>query len=446
MNTRLNPILNVQDMENLNQLFSNLGTEQGILILSWLIIAFLFGLLAGYFLRNRYANELNRQLEEKDQQLTAKQLELDQVQHELALKEADLKRAAFEAEEAQLKIRRGAEEVARLNQLADSAQAELDKTKAAEQASASIINDLNDQILGLKTKNAQLVEGGVTPVGVPVSGSGEALDRLTAIEMQLARLTEENSALLRKLDESGEDHFLSQHPIHAIDPQPMPDPGISEPAGEFFVPKVIPAEPVPVPETPNFGNEPSTLFNADKVLLRTGDKNDLTAIEGIGPFLEKKLNDAGVFTYADIATWDADRIAEITTKISFFEGRIEKDDWVGQAKKLIAETPAEFSEGSTLAESRSLMVNESHVAPAPDNLKLILGIDEPIEKILFTSGINSFAELAKMNPDDIRNILVVVDSALSGIDPSAWPAQARLALDEEWEVLQDYQEQLKGQS
>lgn len=430
-------------MENLNQLFSDLGTEQSILILSWLIIAFLLGLLAGYFLRNRYVNELNRQLEEKDQLLTARQLELDQVQHELSLKEADLKRAAFEAEEAQLKIRRGAEEVARLNQLVASTQVELDKTKAAEQAAASIINDLNDQILGLKTKNAQLVEGGATPVDVHVGGSGEALDRLVAIETQLARLTEENSALLRKLGESGEDRLVENHPVPSI-PQPSPDPIISEPAGEFFVPKVIPAEPEPVQETPNFGNEPSTLFNADKVLLRTGDKNDLTAIEGIGPFLEKKLNDAGVFTYADIAAWDAEKIAEITTKISFFEGRIEKDDWVGQAKKLIDDTPEEFAEASTIAEARSLEPEETHVVLALNDLKLILGIDEAIEKILFTAGINSFAELAKMDPDELRNILVVVDPALNGVDPSAWPAQARLALDEEWDVLHDYQEQLKA--
>ncbi|MDX2067112.1 MAG: helix-hairpin-helix domain-containing protein [Haliscomenobacter sp.] len=431
-------------MENLNQLFSNLGTEQSILILSWLIITFLLGLLAGYFLRNRYVSELNRQLEEKEQQLTAKQLELDQIQHELALKEADLKRAAFEAEEAQLKIRRGAEEVARLNQLLASAQVELDKMKAEEQASASIINDLNDQILGLKTKNAQLVEGGASPIEVPVGGSGEALDRLAAIEIQLARLTEENSALLRKLGESGEVNLVEQLPMPQASRQNEPNSGIMEPAGEFFVPKLIPAEPEPVQETPNLGNGPSTLFNADKVLLRTGDKDDLTAIEGIGPFLEKKLNDAGVFTYAEIAKWDAAKIAEITAKISFFEGRIEKDDWVGQAQKLIDETPEEFAESSTIAEARGLEIEETHVVPALDDLKRILGIDEAIEKILFTAGINSFAELAKMDPDEIRNILVVVDPALNGVDPSAWPAQARLALDEEWEVLQDYQEQLKG--
>lgn len=429
-------------MENLNQLFSNLGTEQSILILSWLIIAFLLGLLAGYFLRNRYVNELNKQLDEKERLLAAKQLELDQVQHELALKEADLKRAAFEAEEAQSKIRRNAEEVGRLNQLVASAQLELDKTKAGEQASASIINDLNDQILGLKTKNAQLVEGGAMPTEVNTAGSGEALDRLARIEMQLARLTEENSSLLQILGESSVDRFVGNQASPQMDGQLDSSSGISEPGGEFFVPKDVPAE--PVKETPNFGGESTDLFNTDKVLLRTVDKNDLTAIEGIGPFLEKKLNDAGVFTYADIAAWDAEKIAEITTKISFFEGRIEKDDWVGQAQRLVDKKPEGLAGESIIAESRSLTLEEKHVVPAMDNLKLIMGIDESIEKVLFASGINSFAELAKMDPDELRNILVVVDAALSNVDPSAWPAQARLAFDEEWEVLEDYKEQLKG--
>lgn len=430
-------------MENFNQLFSGLGSEQSILILSWLIIAFLLGLLAGYFLRNRYVNELTRKLEEKEQAVTAKQIELDQVQHELALKEADLKRAAFEAEEAQVKIRRGTEEVGRLNQLIASAQAELEKTKAAEQAATSVINDLNDQILGLKTRNAQLVEAGAMPAEVTIVGGGEALDRLAAIEIQLARLTEENLSLLRKLNQA-EEGILPIPPQNTEpeSPQNALQGNGTEPAGEFFVPKVIPTE--PVQETPNLGTDSSSLLNSDKVLLRNVEKNDLTAIDGIGPFLEKKLNDAGVFTYAEIAGWDAAKIAEITQKISFFEGRIEKDDWVGQAKKLLEVPVEETLEISNLGEARSLMAEETHLVPAVDNLKLIMGIDEAIEKILFTAGINSFAELAKLEPDEIRNMLVVVDPALGTVDPSAWPAQARLAFDEEWEVLQDYQEQLKG--
>ncbi|MBK9488334.1 MAG: hypothetical protein IPO07_05715 [Haliscomenobacter sp.] len=433
-------------MENLNQLFADLGTQESILILSWLIIAFLLGLLVGYFLRNRYVNELNKQLEEKEQQLFLKQNEWDQAQNELALKEADLKRAAFEAEEARLTVRQAQEENQRLIHLATSAQAELDKAKAAEQAGLSIINDLNDQILGLKTRNVQLLEAsgdlgeGTSEVGI---GGSLALDRLSAIEVQLARLTEENTALLRKLGEPGITETPEDRQVTTNTPQNIEETSVVETAGEFFVPKVIPPT-EPEQETTNMGSDSSNLMNSDKVLLRNVDKNDLTAIDGIGPFLEKKLNDVGVFTYADIAGWDAAKIEEITQQISFFEGRIEKDDWVGQAQKLIDDQPEEFSAESTLADARDLMHLETAIVPAKDNLKLILGIDEPVEKILLTSGIDTFAELARLDPDEIRNILEVIDPALSAKDPSSWPAQARLALDEEWEVLQDYQEQLKG--
>jgi predicted flap endonuclease-1-like 5' DNA nuclease len=432
-------------MENFNQLFANLDTQASILILSWLIIAFLLGLLAGYFLRNRYVKELTQQLEEKEQQLIQLQPELEHTQQELALKEADLKRAAFEADEAKATLRRANEEIGRLNQLVGSAQVELDKAKQAEQTSASVINDLNDQILELKTRIAQLQESTGTEEPILTdTGSFEssiALDRLAGIESQLVRLTEENQALLRKLGENiaeenpFENRFVKTTVVQTIEETPAS----VETAGEFFVPKVVVAT-EPVAEVTNLGSDSSTLMNTDKVLLRNVEKNDLTAIEGIGPFLEKKLNDAGVFTYADIATWDTAKITAITQQISFFEGRIEKDDWVGQAKKLLDEKSTE-SAATEVADARDLSAAE--IVVPKDNLKLILGIDEAVERVLHLSGIQSFAELSRMEPNEIRNILVVVDPALTSKDPSAWPAQARLALDQEWEVLQDYQEQLK---
>lgn len=433
-------------MENFNQLFANLDTQASILILSGLIIAFLLGLLAGYFLRNRYVKELTQQLEEKEQQLIQLQPELEHTQQELALKEADLKRAAFEADEAKATLRRANEEIGRLNQLVGSAQVEMDKAKHAEQTSASIINDLNDQILELKNRIAQLQEGTGTEEPILTdtgrSDSNITLDRLAGIESQLVRLTEENQALLRKLGENiAEENPFENRFIKTIVEQTVEETPVAvESAGEFFVPKVVAAT-EPVAEVTNLGSDSSTLMNTDKVLLRNVEKNDLTAIEGIGPFLEKKLNDAGVFTYADIAAWDTAKINAITQQISFFEGRIEKDDWVGQAKNLSGENTTESVAATEVADSRDLSAAE--IVVPKDNLKLILGIDEAVEKVLHLSGIQTFVELSKMEPDEIRNILVVVDPALTSKDPSAWPAQARLASDQEWEVLQDYQEQLK---
>ena len=64
--------------------------------------------------------------------------------------------------------------------------------------------------------------------------------------------------------------------------------------------------------------------------------DDLKKLTGVGPALEKKLHEAGVTSFAQIAAWSADDIAEMDDKLSF-KGRIERDGWVDQAKALEAE-------------------------------------------------------------------------------------------------------------
>ena len=65
------------------------------------------------------------------------------------------------------------------------------------------------------------------------------------------------------------------------------------------------------------------------------EKDDLKKIEGIGPFIEMKLNDVGIYTYEQLSMIDEELIGLITDAIQFFPGRIEKDDWKGQAAALM---------------------------------------------------------------------------------------------------------------
>jgi len=63
-------------------------------------------------------------------------------------------------------------------------------------------------------------------------------------------------------------------------------------------------------------------------------RDDLTAIGGIGPALAKKLNEAGISSYAQLAALSDDDIERLEKDIIRFSGRIKRDDWVGQAKAL----------------------------------------------------------------------------------------------------------------
>ena len=71
-------------------------------------------------------------------------------------------------------------------------------------------------------------------------------------------------------------------------------------------------------------------------------KDDLKQIKGIGPTIEKKLGKAGVHTFAQIAGWSAAEQDKIESLLNF-PGRIDREEWVKQAKTLAAGGETKFS-------------------------------------------------------------------------------------------------------
>lgn len=71
---------------------------------------------------------------------------------------------------------------------------------------------------------------------------------------------------------------------------------------------------------------------AKKTKSSKGD--DLSQLSGVGPVLVGKLNDAGITTLQQIADFTAEDIARIDEELNF-KGRIERDEWVKQAKDLL---------------------------------------------------------------------------------------------------------------
>ncbi len=61
--------------------------------------------------------------------------------------------------------------------------------------------------------------------------------------------------------------------------------------------------------------------------------DDLKKLSGVGPALEKKLLEAGVTTFAQIAAWTEEDVAAMDEKLSF-KGRIEREGWIAQAAEL----------------------------------------------------------------------------------------------------------------
>ena len=64
------------------------------------------------------------------------------------------------------------------------------------------------------------------------------------------------------------------------------------------------------------------------------EKDDLQAIKGIGPFIEEKLNALGIYTFEQVSKMTAKIEEDVNVAIEFFPGRVKRDEWAKQAKKL----------------------------------------------------------------------------------------------------------------
>ena len=75
--------------------------------------------------------------------------------------------------------------------------------------------------------------------------------------------------------------------------------------------------------------------NAPPPLLDSpGAPDDLKLIVGVGPVLERMLQQLGISTYRQIARWSERDIDLFDARLAEFPGRIRRDAWVTQARAL----------------------------------------------------------------------------------------------------------------
>ncbi len=71
----------------------------------------------------------------------------------------------------------------------------------------------------------------------------------------------------------------------------------------------------------------------DQHVLPQADRDDLKKIYGIGPVLEKRLNELGVYFFREIAMWTKEDILRFESHLKEFHNRIERDNWVEGARQ-----------------------------------------------------------------------------------------------------------------
>lgn len=121
------------------------------------------------------------------------------------------------------------------------------------------------------------------------------------------------------------------HTLTNLTDSPLPE-GILRADVEAEAEAATKPEPTPEPSAEEkadaVGTRPQGLKGA-----RDGKPDDLKQIKGIGPVGEDALHALGIFHYDQIAAWGDAEAAWVGTFLAF-PGRIERDEWIAQAKAL----------------------------------------------------------------------------------------------------------------
>ncbi|MGH1465250.1 MAG: NADH-quinone oxidoreductase subunit E [Cognatishimia sp.] len=133
---------------------------------------------------------------------------------------------------------------------------------------------------------------------------------------------------------------VAAEPTPAAPATPKPAVKQAEEAKKAAKPKAAPKKAAAkAPETSAEVAEaaPETLSAA-----REGGADDLKQLKGVGPKLEATLNELGFFHFDQVAAWGPAEVAWVDSRLTF-KGRIERDGWIEQAKKLAAGEETEFA-------------------------------------------------------------------------------------------------------
>lgn len=402
--------------------FSAFQHEDSIALLVFMLLSFLMGFVLAWIMWGGRARRAEQQLTHLRTANAQHEASIADLTEQLELKEADLVRSMRETDELREKLEILGIEKGELE--ADNARLrqQLEKLQNTTHSLEQTIEGLNDQIVGLKTKNRQLAEQiereevATNLLAEMQSSHQAALARLAELETRFRKLEEKNRELM-------------EHLAAVVEQQDQPAFGTTAEAAL--------SEPVIAEMPPEVANARQQVIEAVRNVLPAvadNDRDDLTRIRGIGPFIERKLNELGIFTFEQLAACDDELIEKLTLAIEFFPGRIKRDDWVGQAKRLAAIK----KENPTALHDDALFPNN------PEDLTIIEGIGPKIADMLQQHGIRNWDDLAATSVDRLRQILKDAGGIYKQHDPTTWPIQAQLAAKRDWDKLKEYQDYLVG--
>ena len=186
---------------------------------------------------------------------------------------------------------------------------------------------------------------GEVPVPGPQNGryASEPLAGLTSLKDFESGRTQYNGSVQRAVDIGDSIKRIDGTEVPLLTPwlgRTATKPAAGRPAPKAEKPAArakAPAAPAKIAEVP----AAAAVVKAKKPrALKTPRKagaDDLKIIKGVGPKLEALLHSLGFFHFDQIAAWTDAELAWVDDNLEGFKGRVVREDWVGQARALVAD-------------------------------------------------------------------------------------------------------------
>ena len=378
-------------IQYLEKYFEGINTEESKLLILFLVGAFLIGFLLALIIWGSRVAKLKRAKAASEASALEAQKELQSIQGQMDERDQLIDKMEKELNRSKERKSKDQEEVLRLSRSVENLQKENKRLKEDMESYTSTIHEMQEESTEIQNSmQSQAFMKDMQSFNSPFESA--TMNRLNVLEKRLSELVNQvddgrvDSGAVQVNFEKDDEVLNSEHALNLVQ---------------------------------------AKLKDQTSLELDEG-KDDLKLIEGIGPFLESKLNDIGFYTFDQLASLDEETGRALAISIGFLPDRVEKDQWIKQAikfAKIKSENPEELSK---IAEYPTDMMD----------LQIFPNIGAQEENILKLRGYNSWDDLALADFEDLKEIL------LPSVDEkyiSTLSQQAQMAVEGKWEKLKAFQ-------
>ena len=169
--------------------------------------------------------------------------------------------------------------------------------------------------------------------------------------------------------------------------------------------------------------------------------DDLTLINGIDEFTQKKLNSLGVFSYEQLSRMDSTAAKEVNDALEMLPGKVIEMDWTKQSITMLelkgvdkASAGVIEDEGDEVfADLSAAQIKWAQIGEAgdrkSDDLTQIKGVDAETQKKLKVLGIRTYEQLSRMDTETAEAVNGALGMMPGRVSKMMWAQQAKALMD-----------------